>query len=64
MCRGDEASGEDYRAGFACAGDVGTVRGLCEGCVLLDGRWIASMGETDGFLAEYIRVIGDETSSC
>jgi len=41
-----------------------TVRGLCEMCVLLDGGWIASMGVTGGFLAEYIRVMGDETSSC
>ena len=43
---------------------LGTVRGLCEMCVLLDGGWIASMGETDGVLAEYIRVMGDETPSC
>ncbi len=53
---GDEASEEDYRAGFACAGDVGTVRGLCEGCVLLDGGWIAYMGETDGVPEAYLRM--------
>lgn len=37
----------------------GTVRGLCEGCVLLDGGWIASMGETDRVLEAYVRMMGD-----
>jgi len=43
---------------------IGTVRGLCERCMLLDGGRVVSMGETDRVLAEYVRMMGDETSSC
>ena len=37
---------------------LGTVRGLCERCVLLDGGRIASMGKTDRvLLAEDVRMM-------
>ena len=37
---------------------LGTVRGLCERCVLLDGGRIATMGKTDRvLLAEDVRMM-------
>jgi len=38
---------------------MGLVKELCERCLLLDGGRVASMGETDRVLAEYVRMMGD-----